>query len=504
MKNLVLPGVAKFTVLDAENVNESDLGKNFFVSDEYVGMSRAKAVAELLSEMNPDVRGFHRTDDVSTLLLQEPAYFSQFTLILATNQTPEAALALAQLCWDKSVPLLLLRSYGLIGSVRLQIPCIEVVESKSETDHLDLRLANPFQELLAFSRSFTLSGMDGNALSHVPWPVLLLLAMDRWKEADPETETARGLSTRAEKEAFKRSIETMVCGEHNDKVNGLPENVREAQREAFRIFTSKAVPENLEALLCDPETQNLTTNSSDFRVLLHAVNLFRISSEDCALPLAGTLPDMTSSTTSFISLQRIFQQKGSEDRRRLTDIVNALLTGFGRAEGSISASAIDLFCKNVFGLRVSAARPLSLEYRQAIVGEGETETETASEVMEEAFEDPDQTPLLWYLALRAVDAFWTRERRWPGTVDEQLEQDEEAVWVSLQTLAETHGIVSSVSRTHAQEIVRYGACELHGIASLVGGVAAQEAVKVLTKQYVTLDNTFIYNGIAGRGSVYRL
>lgn len=33
---------------------------------------------------------------------------------------------------------------------------------------------------------------------------------------------------------------------------------------------------------------------------------------------------------------------------------------------------------------------------------------------------------------------------------------------------------------------------------------AQEAVKVLTQQYVPLNNTFIYNGLASVGGSYRL
>jgi len=47
----------------------------------------------------------------------------------------------------------------------------------------------------------------------------------------------------------------------------------------------------------------------------------------------------------------------------------------------------------------------------------------------------------------------------------------------------------SVSRCH------YGACEIPSVAALIGGVAAQEAVKVITGQFIPLNNTFIYNAI---------
>ena len=42
---------------------------------------------------------------------------------------------------------------------------------------------------------------------------------------------------------------------------------------------------------------------------------------------------------------------------------------------------------------------------------------------------------------------------------------------------------------------RYGGCELHAVASILGGCAAQEAIKVLTKQYVPVDNLFVFNAV---------
>jgi amyloid beta precursor protein binding protein 1 len=47
-------------------------------------------------------------------------------------------------------------------------------------------------------------------------------------------------------------------------------------------------------------------------------------------------------------------------------------------------------------------------------------------------------------------------------------------------------------------MVRYGGCELHTIASVVGGVGAQEVTKVLMKQFVPMNGTFLFNGINGK------
>lgn len=51
---------------------------------------------------------------------------------------------------------------------------------------------------------------------------------------------------------------------------------------------------------------------------------------------------------------------------------------------------------------------------------------------------------------------------------------------------------------------RYGGSEIHSIAAFIGGCAAQEVVKLITKQYVPLNNTLIYNGIASSTVTYTL
>ncbi|CAG0879919.1 unnamed protein product [Darwinula stevensoni] len=54
-----------------------------------------------------------------------------------------------------------------------------------------------------------------------------------------------------------------------------------------------------------------------------------------------------------------------------------------------------------------------------------------------------------------------------------------------------------------QEMVRYGGSELHTVAAFVGGCAAHESIKLLTCQYVPLDNTLIYNGLTGSCATFK-
>jgi len=57
LKNLVLPGIGRFTIYDDATVNEADLGVNFFLDESTVGKSRAQSCTELLVELNPEVEG---------------------------------------------------------------------------------------------------------------------------------------------------------------------------------------------------------------------------------------------------------------------------------------------------------------------------------------------------------------------------------------------------------------------------------------------------------------
>ncbi len=76
-------------------------------------------------------------------------------------------------------------------------------------------------------------------------------------------------------------------------------------------------------------------------------------------------------------------------------------------------------------------------------------------------------------------------------------------------LLEQHGISAAsvegvLTAEHAAEVARYGAGELHAVAAQVGGIASQEAVKLITRQYIPLDNTFLLNCISGTAATFRL
>ena len=81
LKNLVLPGIGGFSIVDPAIVTESDLGVNFFLEQESLGKSRADETCRLLRELNPDVQGYSYSK-VSWSLCTSSLFLSLMVLVL--------------------------------------------------------------------------------------------------------------------------------------------------------------------------------------------------------------------------------------------------------------------------------------------------------------------------------------------------------------------------------------------------------------------------------------
>lgn len=84
LKNLVLPGVGHFTILDSETVTPEDAGNNFFLEGlKSVGKSRAEEAVRLLGELNDDVEG--KANTAVRLVLRILTYFTYIFIRVFTS-----------------------------------------------------------------------------------------------------------------------------------------------------------------------------------------------------------------------------------------------------------------------------------------------------------------------------------------------------------------------------------------------------------------------------------
>lgn len=68
----------------------------------------------------------------------------------------------------------------------------------------------------------------------------------------------------------------------------------------------------------------------------------------------------------------------------------------------------------------------------------------------------------------------------------------------------TYSEIHAQAQNIVQELVRADGGELHNIAAATGGLVAQEVIKVITKQYVPIDNTCMFDAIGSKMAVLRL
>ncbi|OIW33897.1 hypothetical protein CONLIGDRAFT_711730 [Coniochaeta ligniaria NRRL 30616] len=81
-KNLVLAGIGAITIADHEVVTEGDLGAQFLLTDEHIGMNRALAASDALRHLNPRVAV---TVDMGDIRSKGPSYFQPFSVVIATD-----------------------------------------------------------------------------------------------------------------------------------------------------------------------------------------------------------------------------------------------------------------------------------------------------------------------------------------------------------------------------------------------------------------------------------
>lgn len=113
-KNLVLAGVGTLTILDGENVTDDDLGTQFFVSQEQVGVNRAKAAQPEIQKLNPRVNLFVDSDIIFTKL---PEYFYSFDITIATGLPVDALASINTSCRNYNRKFYAADSHGLYGYI---------------------------------------------------------------------------------------------------------------------------------------------------------------------------------------------------------------------------------------------------------------------------------------------------------------------------------------------------------------------------------------------------
>ncbi|XP_062327622.1 NEDD8-activating enzyme E1 regulatory subunit [Osmerus eperlanus] len=489
LKNLVLPGIGAFTIVDGNKVSGEDVGNNFFLSNNNIGKNRAQAATELLQELNSDVSGNFVEESPDKLLDNDPEFFHRFNLVVAVQLPESTSLRLGAVLWSANVPFVLCRTYGLIGYMRLVVKEHTVVESHPDNALEDLRLDQPFPELSHHIQSYNLHTMDKKDHSHTPWIIIVAKYLETWLN-EHNQQLPKNYK---EKEAFRQLVRQGIL----KKENGVPEdeeNFEEAVKNVNTALNPTKVPSAIEDFFNGEQCNNITTQSPAFWVLVRGLKEFVQQEGGGHLPVRGSIPDMIADSQKFINLQNVYREKALQDASVVAKHVETLLQNVGKPPESISEQDIKLFSKNAAFLRVVRCRSLAEEYSVESVNKDEITS----------CMDSSDSEMVLYLMLRSVDRFYQQHSRYPGVSNYQVEDDISRLKLCVNSLLQEYCLNVNIKDEYVHEFCRYGAAEPHTVASFLGGSAAQEAIKIITRQFVPFNNTFIYNAMSQTSATFQL
>lgn len=470
LKNLVLPGIGEFTIIDNRRVTPQDLSGNFFLKRQDLNQVLADAVKANLSELNSEVCGHSINRSIISILLEESHQFwDQFNVVIVSDYVPQLEL-LKEILWNKKTPLLIVNTIGFYGSLNIIANEITVIETHDPSRLYDLRIDKPWPELQAFVNSIDLDSLDDTDHAHVPYIVIYIKALQTWK-VDHNGLVPQNYH---EKKLFRSYIEQL-----SRNIN-LEANFIEASNSIHRALQTTGIPISIQKLFEKVTAANESFDASTpiFWIFIKALKRF-VEKNDNQLPLPGTLPDMASDTTSYLCLQTIYREKAWKDQELFTREVIKVLEEVGRSKEELNRDSITSFCKNSQMLYVtSGSKKL---YSSSLIQELLNSSNDAEN-------DPYNT-LGIYFAILTYNLFIEKCNRSPTLKDLDLLEI-----LFADNILNRSSVPSSVITTF-RELLSHNTRHYHNINSLMGGIASQEVLKLATAQYTPLDNLFVFDGI---------
>lgn len=215
---------------------------------------------------------------------------------------------------------------------------------------------------------------------------------------------------------------------------------------------------------------------------------------------------MTASTENYINLQNVYRAKALSDAEIVFGHVQRHLKNLNLSLEKISLQDVQHFCREVATLAIVRGTRICDEYEHSPnVPNLADQLETPSSLMAH------------YVVLRAMDRFVTEHGRAPG--DCHVEADTARIKAIAAKLLAEWNVSTPLSDDLAHELCRYGGAEIHSVSAflgnyfdlyvnvfymnsvLAGGCVAHELIKLVTRQYRPIDNTFVYNAITSETAV---
>lgn len=486
LKNMTLPGLGHFTVVDGNKVTRRDLGVNFFLEQSDEGKSIAQATANILKELNPLVTGSFVEKDATTfaneLVAAGADAIKKFTVIVATCQLSSSVLVkLGKATQGTGVALVNILTNGLTGMIRVQSDPCYIIHTVPDPDLKveDMRPFHPFPELLAWLNSNDPSNPDMDIVdhSHLPWFLIVHFAWLKWrtqanavggdKDGDETQKFPKGLEWRG----FKEVVTNMIRRKEPVQDNFL---------EARDLCNAKLLVENryfpeLKAILADARTAQPGKADNKFWFLAHGLLKFKEANKGL-MPLPGDIPDFTATTAKYKELQVIFRNKGAKDALEIYGYINNALEKQGRA-GEVTQAEVIEFSAHVWELNFLTFPTMEQHF--------------APKIDAAIFAQSADPTFKFYQAFGAFQAFHDQQGRYPGSGANDTVAADLATLKAIALAQGSTGIDDELAET-----VRAGGSEPIATNSILGAAGAQECIKLIQNRRVPICHSLVYDGIA--------
>lgn len=441
-------------------------------------------------------------------LLRVPGFLLQFKLVIVSGPMKQDSLsAICHPAREYGIPVIYVRSVGFYSTFSLQLPPeFPIVETHPDPESVqDLRLLNPWPELKqAASRLDRLDGLDDHEHGHVPYILILLHYLEKWKDEHD----GKLPDNYKEKTAFKEMVRG---GARTNNTDGGEENYDEAVAAVMKSISPWSLRSNIREIFQMEQCQHPTANSDNFWIIASGIHTFYKKYN--ILPLPGSLPDMKAQSSDYVALQNIYKAKARQDVNEVVEYVRECERQIGsRSFPPVSEQEVERFCKNASHIKVIYGRDIP-RLRNAAAS---LSPDISRKAIRSAFSDPESL-LPIYIAFEALDLIIdglesgksdsttittsptiANDSAWNVAIDQVLTTITEGDASVIDDKIRQSVVLAS------QELRRAEGGELHNISSLTGGLVAQEALKVITRQYIPMDNTCVFDGVVSRSEMYRL
>jgi hypothetical protein len=219
---------------------------------------------------------------------------------------------------------------------------------------------------------------------------------------------------------------------------------------------------------------------------------------------------MVSDTENYIILKKMFECKGKEDREIIKNITHKILKditwsnqikkqqvcNFFESLDTADPNYLDIICKNYPQISV---------FKYSTLRE-ENETPFSEDL--DIYEEQHRLNFIWYILIKSSNLFYNKYKRQPGEI-KNFETDVDPLkqcvneFITLEKNSELNFDVSYIKNEYLHEFCRFSNSRVPPVVSIIGSMVSQEAIKLITYQFKTIDNTIIYDGIHSTVSTFK-